>query len=402
MTSETRRISFCFLVSLLVNAAAFVVMGWAWRTPPAPPAATFSRLKLVRLAWRPAPPPPVIVPVAPRAPQPAKPAVRKPRRVKPPRPPKFHRPGARIHSAQPAPPAAPSGGQEAGAPAPAMAAPPAAPAPVVVTTLRAAPFVVHNVVSPPMPAFAPIAVSAPSPTPPARTAAPPASVVGLGAGGTAAGKGAGAGAGAGRGMGAGAGTGRDAGEPFGVGRGLPGDGAPRHVVYVLDVSGSMESRIDRAKRELRRALAGLRPGETFNVVVFSDNVRSFDTGMAPATPALVQRASDYLDRVQVYGGTNLEGAMRRALALPAVNEVVLLTDGVPTNENGPYPPAEFPRIAREIGSFNTQHARISAVGMVGKSPDNRDQSFEAAQLLRQITRDSGGACEIVTVGVADD
>ena len=83
-----------------------------------------------------------------------------------------------------------------------------------------------------------------------------------------------------------------------------------------------------------------------------------------------------------------------------MNEVILLTDGVPTNENGPYPKEEFPRIAREISRFNRQHARISTVGMVGKSPDGLDQSFEAAQLLQQIARDSGGSCKLVTVGVA--
>jgi Mg-chelatase subunit ChlD len=181
---------------------------------------------------------------------------------------------------------------------------------------------------------------------------------------------------------------------------MAGDGAPRHVVYVLDVSGSMTSRIDRAEAELRRALDGLRPDETFNLVAFSDEVRSFDTGMAPATPALVRRASAYLDTLQVDGRTNLEGAMAKALSLPDVNEVILLTDGVPTNADGPYPKEEFPRIAREIARFNRQHARISAVGMVGKNPDGTDDSFEAAQLLQQIARDSGGACKIVTVGVA--
>ena len=393
MRSETRRICFCFLVSLLVNAAAFVAMGWVWRTPPAA-AAAYPRLKLVRLAWRPAPPL-VIVPVVPPPPQPAKPVVQKPHRVKPPRPPKLHRPGARVHSTQPAPPAAPSGGQEAGAPAPAMAAPPAAPAPTVVATQRPAPFVVHNVVSPPMPAFAPIAVSAPSPTPPVRTAAPPAAVAGLGAGGTATGKGTGAGAGTGKGMGAGSGAGRDAGEPFGIGRGSPGDGAARHVVYVLDVSGSMGSRIERAKQELRRALAGLRPGETFNVVAFSDDVRSFDTGMAPATPTLVRQASDYLDTLQVDGGTDLEAAMIRALTRPGVNEVILLTDGVPTEGE-----TDFKALARKVRRLNTNHARISTVGMVGKNPDGTDNSFEAAQLLEQIATESGGVAKVVTVGVA--
>lgn len=400
MTSEMRRISFCFLVSLLVNTTAFVVMGWIWRSPPDRPVAAYPRLQMVRLAWRPTPPPPVIMPTVPPPPQPAKPVIVKPRPVKPPRPKKLHRPGARVHSSQPAPPATPSGGRETGAPAPAMAAPPAAPAPTVVTTQRAAPFVVHNVIAPPLPALAPVAVSAPAPTPVVRPTAPPTPVTGSGAGGTTSGKGAGAGVGAGKGSGAGSGAGHDAGEPFGIGKGMAGDGAPRHVVYVLDISGSMASRIDRVEMEVRRALRGLRPGETFNIVAFSDEVRTFDTSMAPATPDLVRKASAYLDTLEVGGRTNLEGAMAKALSLPGVNEVVLLTDGVPTNEDGPYPKEEFPRIAREINRFNRQRARISAVGMIGKNPDGTDDSFEAAYLLQQIARDSGGVAELVTVGVA--
>lgn len=395
MTSEMRRFCFCVLVSLLVNAAAFVLIGRVLRFPPMLPAAAFPRLRLVRLAWKPAPPPPVVVPVLPPPPQPAKPVIAKPRPVKPPRPKTLRRPGARVRSTQPAPPAAPSGGQEAGAPAPAMAAPPAAPAPRVITTQRPAPLVVHTIIAPPLPHLAPIAVNAPSPAPPILPVAPPAAVTGRGAGGAAAGKSAGEGEGPGKGGGAGPGAGRDAGEPFGVGSGRAGDGAPRHVVYVLDISGSMTSRIDRAQAELRRALNGLRPDETFNIVVFSDEARSFEVGMAPATPDRVRQASVYLNTLQVDGGTNLEAAMIRALSRPGVNEVVLLTDGVPTEGE-----TDFKALAREIRRLNFNHACISAVGMVGKNPDGTDDSFEAAQLLQQIARDSGGAAKVVPVGVA--
>ncbi len=388
VTSEMRRIGFCFLLSLLVNTAALVLAGWVWRPLPVPAAAISPRLTLVRLAWRPAPPPPVVTPVLPPPPQPVKPQVLKPRPVKPPRPKKLRRPGARVHSRQPAPPAAPSGGREAGAPA-------AAPPPPVITTERPAPRVVHTVVSPPLPAPAPVAASAPAPRPPIASTAPPAAMTGRGAGGSASGKGAGAGEGTGRGSGAGSGAGRDAGEPFGIGKGMAGDGAPRHVVYVLDISGSMTSRIDRAEAELRRALNGLRPEETFNIIAFSDEVRAFDTGMAPATPEMVRRASAYLDTLQVDGGTNLEGAMIRALTRPGVNEVVLLTDGVPTEGE-----TDFKALAREIRQLNSSHARISAVGMVGRNPDGTDDSFEAAHLLQQIARDSGGTSKLVTVGVA--
>ncbi len=175
---------------------------------------------------------------------------------------------------------------------------------------------------------------------------------------------------------------------------MAGDGGLRHVVYVLDISGSMSSRIDRAEEELRRALDGLQPGETFNIVAFSDRVQSFDTGMAPATPDLERRADYFLTTLQVSGGTNLEGAMVRALALTDVNEVVLLTDGVPTIGE-----TDFKKLARRIRAMNRSHARISTVGLVGKNPDGTDDSFEAAHLLQQLARDSNGSSKLVSLGV---
>ena len=383
--SETRRLSFCLLASLVVNAAALVLAAWVWRPTPLPAGDRLPRLQLVRLAWKPVPkpvPPPPVVPTP------------RPHPVKPPRPKALHRPGTRVRSTQPAP-AAPSGGSDAGAPAPALVAPPAL---RVVTAHRPARRVARNAPAPKAitPAPARAGGTAPVPPPPLAAPLPPASATGRGRGGGDTGKGAGAGEGTGRGSGAGSGTGRDAGEPFGVGQGPAGDGAPRHVVYVLDISGSMTSRIDRAEFELRRALRGLRPDETFNIVVFSDDARSFDTGMAPATPATVREAAAFLNTLTVEGGTNLEAAMVRALTRPGVNEVVVLTDGVPTEGE-----TDFRALAREIRQLNSGHARISAVGMVGRNPDGSDDSFEAATLLTRIARDSGGTSKIVTVGVAD-
>ena len=203
--------------------------------------------------------------------------------------------------------------------------------------------------------------------------------------GLARGEGSGAGGG-GKGQGAG-------GEPFGVGTGLPGLGGPRHVVYVLDISGSMTSRIDRAREELRRTLSGLGPGETFNIVVFSDQVTPFSANLTSASTLNVAQANHFLGSVRVDGGTNLEAAMGEALELDGVNEVVLLTDGVPTAGE-----TDFGKLAREIQKLNKNHARISAVGLLGQNPDGTDDSFEAEGLLRQITRSSGGSSEIVRLG----
>jgi hypothetical protein len=208
------------------------------------------------------------------------------------------------------------------------------------------------------------------------------------------GNGSGGHAGQGTGSGAGDGSGRGSGGgPFGMGTGS-GEG-PRHIVYVLDISGSMTSRIDRARQELRDSLAGLQPGESFNIITFSDKVHTFDNGLDPATPAMVRRASDFLDTLQVTGGTNLDDALARALTMRGVNVVFVMTDGVPTQGE-----TDFRKIARNARALNANHARIYTVGLVGKNPDGTDDSFEAAGLLQQISRDSGGVSKIVPLGVA--
>ena len=387
MTAETRRFTFCFLSSLLLNAAALVLTAWLWQPLDTLPAILHPRMKLVTLALR--PPKPIVKTIV--RPVPIKVSPKKPTPPK-----KRLRPGTHVHTSQPAPAAAPSGGLDAGAPAPA-AVPLPTPAPMIVAAARPAPRLVHNPIMPAKPVTipAPATVAAPALVPPVITPKPPAIAAGNGAGGGAVGKGVGKGEGTGQNRGAGAGKSADAGEPFGIGQGMAGDGAPRHVVYVLDISGSMTSRIGRAEEELRRALNGLGSEETFNIVVFSDDVATFTSGMARATPDRVRQASDYLSTLHIEGGTDLEDAMTTALSLPDVNEVVVLTDGVPTVGE-----TDFPTLARLIRRRNRTHARISAVGMVGKNPDGTDDSFEAAKLLEQIARDSGGTAKVVTLGVA--
>ena len=90
--------------------------------------------------------------------------------------------------------------------------------------------------------------------------------------------------------------------------------------------------------------------------------------------------------------------------MPGVNVVFVITDGVPTidaygdgiDDTKKYM-AAFPRRVR---GWNVSNARIYTVGLVGKDPDGRDESFEAAGMLQQISRESGGVSKIVTVGVA--
>jgi hypothetical protein len=408
-TSDTRRFRFSLALSLVLNAGLLLLAGW--RALPDRPAQPQARphIHLVTLARTPAPPAsarrglaaaralthrqtpqarsrptqahPTALPrtrVKPVPTQPAPQSVEVQEPEAPPAPPVFKIVAADIPSALVVP--------RLHVPAPLPRAVQANPLPL--TPSPAAPTHQPTPVHQPTPAHATPAPASP-PAPAAATPAPAAAAPG----GEEAGRGEPAGEGVGLTGGAGIEANQKAGGPFGIGDGLKSSGKVRHIVYVLDISGSMGSRIDRADDELRGAMRGLRPGETFNIVAFSGGSVLFDPDMAEATPWMVQRASIFLDTLKIGGGTNLGDAVARALMLRDVNEVVVMTDGVPTAGE-----LDFRRLAQVIRQFNTRHARISTVGMVGRNPDNTDNSFEAAGLLREIADDSGGASKLVTVG----
>ncbi len=388
--SDARRLQISLFASLLVNAAVLLALGWLWHWQPVPDAAVFPHIKLVRVALALPKPPPVPVPAAKPVPAP----VPKPHRVKPKVLPKHRRPGAHVKSSSPAPPAKMAGGSDAGAAAPPT---PAAPPLSVIASDQPKPLLVHSLHTPlppiPMPSLTPGVIVVPPLPKPVLTAQ-----AGHGASGAdTAGRGHGAGEGAGSGSGIGSGSSTDAGEPFGVGKGLAGDGGPRHIVYVLDISRSMVSRIVRADAEIRKAMAGLRPDETFDIIAFSNDVYPFAPDLVPATPGMVHEASVFLDTMQPNDGTNTQAGMTAALSIPGVNEIVLLTDGVPGTGI-----TDTDSLAEYIRHRNKNHVRISCVGMVGTDQDGVDRTFEATDLLQRIAHDSGGACEIVPLGYKTD
>jgi hypothetical protein len=200
------------------------------------------------------------------------------------------------------------------------------------------------------------------------------------------------GAGTGTGTGTGVGSGPS---PFGVGSGTGSGEGPRHIVYLLDISESMTSRLDRAKSELRAALNGLDPSESFDIILFYGDSDAFDDGLVPADKEQIAQASSFLDGISLKPGTNLEDGLRRALSMPGVNVVVVLTDGVPTVGQ-----TNFKKLAKDVRRLNVNRARIYTVGLVGKNPDGTDDSFEATRLLQQISADSGGESKLVSLGVA--
>jgi Ca-activated chloride channel family protein len=111
-----------------------------------------------------------------------------------------------------------------------------------------------------------------------------------------------------------------------------GDLPPREYIFVVDVSGSMHGfPLDTAKKLMGDLVNGLRPYDTFNIVVFADGSDTFSKDSVPATRANLSQALQFIGRKNGGGGTRLLEAVERACVIPRHSEVsravVLLTDG---------------------------------------------------------------------------
>ncbi|MCG3134729.1 MAG: hypothetical protein HMLKMBBP_02089 [Planctomycetes bacterium] len=127
------------------------------------------------------------------------------------------------------------------------------------------------------------------------------------------------------------------------------------LCYVIDLSGSMnepqvagkpETRAQKAKAELGRAIRALEDGAWFNVVLYSANVRVWKPEMQPSTLETRRAACEFIEKAEVVGGTATFDALDAALALGDVGKgkargadpsgdakldtILLLSDGKPT------------------------------------------------------------------------
>jgi Ca-activated chloride channel family protein len=139
-------------------------------------------------------------------------------------------------------------------------------------------------------------------------------------------------------------------------------GTPRDVVFVVDRSGSMEgSKIVSAARACSLLLRTLGPRDRFAVQAFDDVVEWMPGGFAPADEGGIERGEKWLRDVFARGGTELDAAVREALAEirklasteSRVPVVVLLTDGQVGDES-----SALKRLQGELGD-----ARIFTVGI---------------------------------------
>ncbi len=143
---------------------------------------------------------------------------------------------------------------------------------------------------------------------------------------------------------------------------VSGEAQPRDVTVVLDVSGSMSGeKIRQARAALHQLLNSLAPQDRFRLLAFSSAVRAQSRGWVDARGRGVEEASEWIDRLQADGGTNIEAALEEAFRLDSPRRrlpvVVFLTDGLPSV--GQESPEELARIAESRAG----RARVFAFGV---------------------------------------
>jgi Ca-activated chloride channel family protein len=126
----------------------------------------------------------------------------------------------------------------------------------------------------------------------------------------------------------------------------------REYIFVVDVSGSMHGfPLDISKRLLRDLIGGLRPGDTFNVLLFAGGSSMLSERSLAATPANINHAIHVIGSQRGGGGTELLPALHKALSLPKEEgysrTIVIATDGYVTVEE-----EAFDLIRNNLGNAN--------------------------------------------------
>jgi Ca-activated chloride channel family protein len=162
----------------------------------------------------------------------------------------------------------------------------------------------------------------------------------------------------------------------------------KDVVFVLDVSGSMEEegKMEKARRALLHGVRGLRPGDRYNVIAFSGETRLMEEGLIAADAAGRRRGEQFVEGLRPRGGTNINDALVEAMGqFPRTGTrprlLVFLTDGLPTVGE-----TSVERIIQNVTQARREGLRLFTFG-VGYDVNTR--------LLDRVAAENGGAADYV-------
>jgi Ca-activated chloride channel family protein len=158
------------------------------------------------------------------------------------------------------------------------------------------------------------------------------------------------------------------------------------VVFVVDRSGSMSgAKIEQAQGAAKFVLNNLREGDLFNIVAYESEVETFRPELEKFNDETRKAAVGYIESLYAGGGTNIDGALKRALGMLAdakrPTSVLFLTDGLPTAGE-----TSESAIVKHSEDANKVRARVFAFG-VGYDVNSR--------LLDKLARTNFGLSQYV-------
>merc|ERR1719376_465939 len=193
---------------------------------------------------------------------------------------------------------------------------------------------------------------------------------------------------------------------------------PKHVVFVLNVSGSMSGdKLDQLKNAMVTILTDLGGQDHFSIMTFSYNVKHWvpkgereapeeagkkTTSIYPAESHFVDEAMDYVLGLDANGGTNINDALIEAVDIvregqsildkEVVPAVIFLTDGQPTSGES------NPKTIRSNLKENNSDVKVPVYGLAfGSGADYgllKDISSDNRAFARKIFADSDSAIQL--------
>jgi len=162
----------------------------------------------------------------------------------------------------------------------------------------------------------------------------------------------------------------------------------KHIVYILDHSGSMQLpaspseqsgnegtagliKVEVAKNELLKSIESLPPDATFNILFYNDHYTVFKERMVKANGANKREARDYISGITASSSTNIYDTLERAFQIGGqgavdraykvnFDTIFFLTDGSPTSGKT----TDTGEILAEVDRWNkTKRIKVHCVGI---------------------------------------
>ncbi|MDG1455134.1 MAG: VWA domain-containing protein [Planctomycetota bacterium] len=170
----------------------------------------------------------------------------------------------------------------------------------------------------------------------------------------------------------------------------------KNVIFLLDVSGSMEKiddlpeepgsstpggtrvgdepesepkdsapnparqRLKRVQNELIRTIERLPQDVAFNIVTFNHEIKSMSKGLKKASSRHKREAISYVRNFEAQGETWTDHALREAFGAPNLRAIFLLSDGAPRRDNQLLDTGPILKWVREANRF--RRVRLNTVG----------------------------------------